>query len=64
MTGVCDYVIGHGGKHVSIIELRGKTIGLYFSAQWCVPCQKFTQKLKSVYIIQVLCDGFYFGLYV
>jgi nucleoredoxin len=27
----------------------GKTIGLYFSAGWCVPCTKFTPKLISVY---------------
>lgn len=27
----------------------GKTIGLYFSAQWCVPCVKFTPKLISIY---------------
>ena len=64
VTGVHDYVIGHGGKHVSICELRGETVGLYFSAQWCVPCQKFTPRLKSVYIIHVLWDGFYFELYV
>lgn len=27
----------------------GKTIGLYFSAQWCYPGIKFTPKLASIY---------------
>lgn len=27
----------------------GKTIGLYFSAQWCIPCVNFTPKLISIY---------------
>lgn len=49
MTGERDYVIGHGGKQVSISSMRGKTVGLYFTAQWCVPCQKFTPRLISVY---------------
>lgn len=34
---------------VSISSLMGKTIGLYFSAQWCLPSQKFTPKLISIY---------------
>ena len=29
--------------------LVGKTIGLYFSAQWCVPGQNFTPKLIRIY---------------
>lgn len=37
----------------------GKTIGLYFSAQWCVPCVKFTPKLISAYhkIKQLLAEN-------
>ncbi|XP_068668165.1 probable nucleoredoxin 2 isoform X2 [Aristolochia californica] len=34
---------------VPISSLVGKTVGLYFSAQWCLPCMKFTPKLVSVY---------------
>lgn len=34
---------------VLISSLIGKTIGLYFSAQWCLPSLKFTPKLISIY---------------
>ncbi|KAG5018191.1 hypothetical protein JHK87_014046 [Glycine soja] len=47
-----DYVLSHthtGLKKVPVAWLVGKTIGLYFSAEWCVPCAKFTPKLISVY---------------
>ncbi|KAG5033776.1 hypothetical protein AAZX31_04G020300 [Glycine max] len=47
-----DYVLSHthtGLKKVPVASLVGKTIGLYFSAEWCVPCAKFTPKLISVY---------------
>ncbi|KAI4316985.1 hypothetical protein L6164_024902 [Bauhinia variegata] len=44
------YVLGHPGlQQVPVTSLMGKTIGLYFSAQWCVPCVKFTPKLISIY---------------
>lgn len=36
-------------KQVPVISLKGKTVGLYFSAQWCLPGLKFTQKLISTY---------------
>lgn len=44
---------------VTIDSLAGKTVGLYFSAQWCPPCLKFTPKLISVYqkIKQTLAEG-------
>ena len=32
-------------KEVSVDALAGKTIGIYFSAHWCPPCQAFTPKL-------------------
>ncbi|GAV75495.1 Thioredoxin_8 domain-containing protein [Cephalotus follicularis] len=45
-----DYLLGHPtSKQVSIASLVGQTVGLYFSAQWCVPGVNFTPKLISVY---------------
>lgn len=32
-------------KKVPVDALAGKTIGIYFSAHWCPPCQSFTPKL-------------------
>lgn len=34
---------------VPVASLEGKTVGLYFSAQWCFPGVKFTSKLVSAY---------------
>ncbi|GFZ10482.1 hypothetical protein Acr_21g0010810 [Actinidia rufa] len=36
-------------KQVPVGSLTGKTVGLYFSAQWCLPGIKFTPKLISIY---------------
>uniref|UniRef100_A0A0N4ZWH2 protein-disulfide reductase n=1 Tax=Parastrongyloides trichosuri TaxID=131310 RepID=A0A0N4ZWH2_PARTI len=33
--------------------LKDKVVGLYFTASWCPPCQKFTPKLKKLYDILV-----------
>ncbi|KAH9625461.1 hypothetical protein KSS87_008124 [Heliosperma pusillum] len=45
-----DYLLSHPLSHkVPVTSLEGKTIGLYFSAQWCLPCLKFTPKLISIY---------------
>lgn len=45
-----DYVLGHPTPNqVPVASLRGKTIGLYFSAQWCIPCVNFTPRLVSIY---------------
>lgn len=43
-----DYVFRHQDQ-VPISNLVGKTIGLYFSALWCPPCVKFTQRLAKIY---------------
>ncbi|KAL2468207.1 putative nucleoredoxin 2 [Forsythia ovata] len=32
-----------------VASLTGKTVGLFFSAQWCLPGVKFTPKLVSIY---------------
>jgi len=34
---------------MSIDELAGKTIGVYFSAHWCPPCRVFTPNLVKFY---------------
>merc|ERR1711963_1107358 len=34
---------------VATDTLRGKTLGLYFSAHWCPPCRGFTPRLKAFY---------------
>ena len=33
------------GKSVSIDQLSGKKVGIYFSASWCPPCHVFTPRL-------------------
>lgn len=35
----------HKDKKASTDSLKGKIIGIYFSAHWCGPCQNFTPKL-------------------
>lgn len=37
------------GNPVPTESLRGKTVALYFSAHWCVPCRHFTPKLVKFY---------------
>ncbi|KAK8646401.1 hypothetical protein V6N13_120190 [Hibiscus sabdariffa] len=36
-------------RKVPVDSLVGKTVGLYLSAQWCLPCVEFTPKLISIY---------------
>lgn len=36
---------------VAIMLCRVQTLGLYFSAAWCPPCQTFTPMLRSFYKI-------------
>ncbi|CAA0831075.1 Probable nucleoredoxin 1 [Striga hermonthica] len=45
-----DFLLSNSNpKQVPVTSLTGKTIGLYFSAQWCSPAMKFTPKLASIY---------------
>lgn len=45
-----DYLLGHPRPlQVPVASLIGKTVGLYFSAQWCHPCATFGPKLISIY---------------
>ncbi|KAF8410373.1 hypothetical protein HHK36_002901 [Tetracentron sinense] len=55
-----DFLLGHPShKQVPVASLVGKTIGLYFSAEWCLPGFKFTPKLISIYqkIKQLLVES-------
>ncbi|MCW8133614.1 MAG: redoxin family protein [Planctomycetota bacterium] len=33
------------GNAVTVDQLKGKIVGIYFSAHWCPPCKVFTPKL-------------------
>lgn len=44
-----DFLVRNNGDQVKIDELRGKIIGLYFSASWCGPCHRFTPQLIDDY---------------
>ncbi|VFQ89936.1 unnamed protein product [Cuscuta campestris] len=44
-----DFLIRNNGDQVKIEDLKGKKVGLYFSASWCGPCRHFTPKLTEVY---------------
>ncbi|XP_026194091.1 nucleoredoxin [Cyclospora cayetanensis] len=38
-------LVNNKGETLDPAELSGKTVGIYFSASWCPPCQRFTPKL-------------------
>ena len=37
------------GKNVTLSDLSGKYIGLYFSASWCPDCRAYTPQLVKIY---------------
>ncbi|KAK6116506.1 hypothetical protein DH2020_049744 [Rehmannia glutinosa] len=43
------YLIRNNGDQVKADSLKGRIVGLYFSASWCGPCQRFTPDLVEVY---------------
>nr|XP_054775617.1 uncharacterized protein LOC129284187 [Lytechinus pictus] len=42
-------VIDNEMKTLSLDSLKGKVLGIYFSAHWCPPCKTFTPVLKGTY---------------
>eukprot|EP00386_Alphamonas_edax_P013173 GDKI01040778.1.p1 GENE.GDKI01040778.1~~GDKI01040778.1.p1 ORF type:complete len:449 (-),score=161.32 GDKI01040778.1:365-1633(-) len=44
-----DKFFKNDGTEVTMAQLKGKHIGLYFSAHWCPPCRGFTPKFADVY---------------
>ena len=40
-----DGLLDAAGKAVSLDQLKGKLVAIYFSAHWCPPCRAFTPKL-------------------
>ncbi|OIV93728.1 hypothetical protein TanjilG_16579 [Lupinus angustifolius] len=44
-----DFLIRNNNDQVKVDSLKGKKIGIYFSASWCGPCRKFTPFLVDVY---------------
>ena len=42
-------IIGTGGQQLSVDCLKGKVVGIYFSAHWCPPCRAFTPQLAAKY---------------
>jgi len=44
-----DSFVKQDGSTVGVDAVKGKTLGLYFSAHWCPPCRGFTPVLKKFY---------------
>ncbi|KAK4376871.1 hypothetical protein RND71_003167 [Anisodus tanguticus] len=44
-----DFLIRNNGDQVKLDTLKEKNVGLYFSASWCGPCQRFTPNLVEAY---------------
>ncbi|RHY69452.1 hypothetical protein DYB30_006632 [Aphanomyces astaci] len=44
-----NHFVNRDGQSFSAADLKGKHLGLYFSASWCGPCQNFTPVLAEAY---------------
>lgn len=44
-----DTLVSHKGDVQTEGALENKIVGIYFSAHWCPPCQRFTPMLKECY---------------
>ncbi len=42
-------LINAKGEKVELASLKGKVVGVYFSAHWCPPCRQFTPRLVTAY---------------
>ena len=42
-------ITGPGGVVLNVSSLKGKVLGIYFSAHWCGPCRQFTPILADKY---------------
>jgi cytochrome oxidase Cu insertion factor (SCO1/SenC/PrrC family) len=42
-------LVDSDGQEVSVAEIEGRKIGIYFSASWCPPCQAFTPVLVETF---------------
>lgn len=40
-----DKLVDANGKKITASSLKGKMVGIYFSANWCPPCHQFTPLL-------------------
>lgn len=47
--GAGSKLVKNDGSEVDVSTLKGKTIGIYFSAHWCGPCRGFTPQLVKFY---------------
>ncbi|GMP44613.1 hypothetical protein CsSME_00013472 [Camellia sinensis var. sinensis] len=52
-----DFLLSPTGTQVKVSDLEGKVIGLYFSANWYLPCQNFTQVLVNAYEQLKICES-------
>ncbi len=43
-----DYVIDNKGNEVKVADLKGKIVGLYFSAHWCPYLYKQTNNKNTL----------------
>ncbi|EDO42086.1 predicted protein [Nematostella vectensis] len=42
-------LVNKNGEVINAGDLKGKIVGIYFSAHWCPPCRAFTPELVSTY---------------